>query len=365
MPDAGTATSTFPVFACAGIALGRDREHSRPKVDAHEIAASKKISVVRLDGSWRAWPTCPTSSTPRGCFSSTAGPSHLGAARCKPVPPALSRLTRGRLAGTLAMWLATALFALPMLMLFVAPLRAPGLPPPPHLQVWPDAPSLQSFRDAFTLVPLGRALWNSTVLCLMAVPLTLLTASWAALALTLLTGRLRWLLAGLLLVLAMVPVTAVWIPRFVLFNSLGLVGSSLPLLAPALMGGSPLFVLLYLVAMRRIPPELLDAARMEGAGLLATWWRVVMPLVKPTTTAIGLLTVVLFWGNFIDALLYLRTEKQLTAPPMLHALHLLGPTSWSVFLAGALVVSLPVVLAFLLAQRFLWSLERGAGWMGR
>jgi len=265
------------------------------------------------------------------------------------------------LAPTLALWLVTALFALPILMLVVGPLRAPGLAPPPHLQLWPDAPSLQSFREAFRLVPMGRALWNSTVVCVVAVPLTLLTASWAALALTLLRGRLKGLLAGLLLVLAMVPVTAVWIPRFVLFNAVGLVGSKWALMAPALMGGSPLFVLLYWVAMRRIPAELLEAARLEGCGLLATWWRVVLPLVKPTTTAIALLTVVLFWGNFIDPLLYLRSEQQLTAPPMLHALQLLGPTSWSVFLAGALVVSLPVVLAFLLAQRFLGSLERGEG----
>ncbi len=252
-----------------------------------------------------------------------------------------------------------------MLMLLVAPLRAPGLPPPPHLELWPQHPSLQSFRDAFSLVPLGRAVLNSTVVCLLALPVTLLTASWAGLALTLLGQTQRRLLVGLLLLLAMVPVTAIWIPRFVMFNALGLVGTYVPLLAPALMGGSPLFVLLYFVAMRRIPPELLEAARMEGAGLLAIWWRVVMPLVKPSSTAIALLSVVLFWGNFIDPLLYLRSEQQLTAPPMLHALHLLGPTSWSVFLAGALVVTLPVVLAFVLAQGFLWSHERGSGWMGR
>ena len=176
---------------------------------------------------------------------------------------------------------------------------------------------------------------------------------------TLLTGRARTLLAGLLLVLAMVPLTAIWIPRFVMFKSLGLVGTYAPLIAPAFMGGSPIFVLLYFVAMRRIPPELLDAARMEGAGTLRLWWRVVMPLVRPTSAAIALLTVVLFWGNFIDPLLYLQREEQLTAPPMLRALEQLGPTNWSVFLAGALVVSLPVVLAFLLAQRFLWSLENG------
>lgn len=270
-----------------------------------------------------------------------------------------------QLGGVLGLMLVSALFALPLLMMLVAPLRTPGLPPPVGLELWPDSPSLQSFRDAFSLVPLGRSLVNSTLVCAIAVPITLLTASWGGLALVLLQGRARIAMAGLLLLLAMVPLTAIWIPRFALFNSLGLVGTYVPLIAPALMGGNPLFVLLYFVAMRRIPPEMLEAARLEGAGILRIWWRVVMPLVKPTTAAIGLLAVVTFWGNFIDPLLYLRTEQQLTAPPMLHALELLGPTNWPVFLAGALVVTVPVVLAFLVAQRFLWSDERGTGWLGR
>lgn len=265
----------------------------------------------------------------------------------------------------LAVLALTALFVLPLVLMLVAPLRQPGLPPPTGFELWPDNPGVQSFRDAFGLVPLGRSLVNSTVLCLVAVPLTLLTASWGGFAMVLLEGRARLWLGGLLLILAMVPVTAIWIPRFVLFNALGLVGTYVPLLAPALMGGSPLFVLLYFVAMRRIPVEMIEAARLEGAGLLHIWWRVVVPLVKPTSAAIGLLTVVLFWGNFIDPLLYLRTEKHLTAPPMLHALELLGPTNWPVFLAGALVVTLPVVVAFWAAQRFLSSNERGTGWLGR
>jgi ABC-type glycerol-3-phosphate transport system permease component len=58
----------------------------------------------------------------------------------------------------------------------------------------------------------------------------------------------------------------VWIPRFVLFGALNLVGTYAPLVAPALMGGSPLFVLLYVLAFRRIPPDLFEAARMEGIG---------------------------------------------------------------------------------------------------
>lgn len=260
----------------------------------------------------------------------------------------------------LALLAVGAAFALPLLLLLTGPLRAPGLPPPTRLQLWPDEPSLRALQQAFTLVPLSRALWNSVWVCALAVPLTWLTASWAALALRLARPRTRTLLIGVLLVLAMVPVTAIWIPRFLLFKQLGAVGTHLPLIAPALMGGSPLFVLLFWAAMRRIPDEQFEAARLEGAGPLRIWWRVAMPQLRASSAAVALLAVVLFWGNFIDPLLYLRRESQFTAPPMLHALELLGPTNWPVLLAGALVVTLPVAAAFAVAQRFFWSVERSS-----
>lgn len=272
---------------------------------------------------------------------------------------------RVAIAAWIALALVTVVFLMPVAAMFVAPLRQPGLAPPQGLELFPAQPSLQSFRDAFTLVPLGRSILNSALVALFAVPLTLLTASWGGLALALMRGKLRAVLVAALLLLAMVPVTAVWIPRFVLFDALDLIGTYVPLIAPALMGGSPLFVLLYAVAMRRIPPELFEAARMEGASALRIWWRISMPLVKPTTTAIALLALVAFWSNFIDPLLYLRSEHTLTAPAMIRHLELLGPTNWPVFLAGSLVVTLPVIVAFLVAQRYFWSQERGASWLGR
>lgn len=254
-------------------------------------------------------------------------------------------------------WSAVGLFALPLLLLLSAPWRRPGAAPPTGVELIPADPSVQGFIDAWTLVPMGSALWNSIWICLWAVPLSLTCASLAALALTQLSGRLRILLIATLLLSAVVPITAIWIPRFLLFDLLGLVGGPLPLIAPALMGGSPLFVLLYFVSMRRIPSEIFEAARMEGAGWLRIWWSVAMPMVKPTTGAIAMLAWVLFWGNFIDPLLYLRDEKSLTAPPMLHQLELLGPTNWPVYMAGALLISAPVALLFLAAQRFLWKTQ--------
>ena len=259
----------------------------------------------------------------------------------------------------------TAIFILPLLMLVIAPLRQPGLPPPDGLELIPLHPSLQSFRDAFRLVPLGRSLLNSIFVTGVAVPITILTASWAGLALRLMRGPLRIVIVGALILLATVPLTAVWIPRFVLFHKLGLIGTYAPLIAPALMGGNPLFVLFYAVAFYRIPNEIFEAATLEGCGTLRLWWRVALPLVKPTTAAIALLSAMLFWSSFIEPLLYLKAEKDLTAPLMIHSLDLLGPTNWPVFLAASLVITMPMIVAFLAAQRFFRGQERGGTWLGR
>lgn len=254
------------------------------------------------------------------------------------------------------------LFAVPLLLMLSGALRLPGAPPPTAFEWWPAQPSLQALTDAFRLVPLGGALLNSVWITALAVPLTLLVASSAAFAMTQLPRRaqLRWL--TLLLLAGSIPLTAVLIPRFVLFHLLGLSNTYVPLLAPALLGGSPLLVLLYFAAMQRIPSELVESARLEGMGLARIWWRVALPLVRPTTFAVGMLAGVLFWGNFMEALLYLKAEHRLTAPLMLHALDLLGATQWPVLLAGSLALTLPVVLAFLLLQGYLGHRGRTATW---
>jgi multiple sugar transport system permease protein len=266
---------------------------------------------------------------------------------------------------TVALVFVTLIFIFPILSMLVAPLRQPGLAPPRGLELIPDKPSFQSFRDAFTLVPLARSLLNSLLVTGIAVPIAVVAASWAGLALTLMRGRLRVVMIAALVLIATVPVTAVWIPRFVLFHWLDLVGTYVPLVAPALMGGSPLFVLFFAVAFNRIPKEVFEAAIMEGCGTLRLWWRVAMPLVRPTTAAITILAAIAFWGNFIDPLLYLKAENDLTAPLMIHSLDLLGPTNWPVFLAASLVITIPIIIAFIATQRFFQGSERGSSWLGR
>jgi len=259
--------------------------------------------------------------------------------------------------------LVAVLFLAPVWLMLSGALREPGAAV--GSAWWPSAWSLAGLRSAFELVPLARGLLNSLLILLAAVPLTLFTASAAGLALALAPRQQQHRLIAALLLLAAVPLTAVWVPRFTLFHAAGLANGLLPLIAPALMAGAPLYVLLYFLAFRRIPDTLFEAARLEGLSWWALWRQVALPLARPTTVAVGVLAGAQFWNNFMDALLYLHREQDQTAPLLLHALDLLGSTNWPVLMAGAAAVTLPVVAAFLLAHRYFEAPERGSSWLGR
>lgn len=275
--------------------------------------------------------------------------------------PALVRRVPDLAARALA-FAAAGLFVYPLALMLAQSLRAPGAS---RRGVLPADPGLDAYRQAFEWVPLGDALLNSLLVAGIAVPLTLVVASMAGVGLALLPRARQATGVTVLLLVASIPLTAVWIPRFMMFEAAGLVGTYVPLIAPALAGGSPLFVLLFFLAARRLPVELFEAARLEGLGAFGLWWHVALPLMRPTTLAVGVLAGTQAWGNFMEAMLYLNAEARLTAPLMLQSLHLMGSTQWPVLMAGAAVVTAPVVLACLALQHLFAAPEREGAWSGR
>jgi multiple sugar transport system permease protein len=258
-----------------------------------------------------------------------------------------------------------ALFVLPFWFLLAGSLREPGTVPPRTPELLPRPLSTDAYPRAFELVDLGRHLVNSLVVAALTVPLAVLVASWAGFALLLLAGRTRLVLLALSVAALMVPVTALLVPRFTLYRWLGLTDTWVPLVAPALIGLSPFYVLLYHWSFRRVPRELLDAARLEGATPFTIWRRLAMPLVRPVTVAVAMLVFIATWGNFLDPLVYLFDPDLYTVPLGLRSLSALDRTNYPVLLAAAVVATVPVVAAFAVAQRFFLHEDRGAGWLGR
>ena len=256
-------------------------------------------------------------------------------------------------------------FLLPLWFMLSGSLREPGTPPPRTPELVPRPASAESYELAFDHVDLARHALNSLAVAALTVPPAVLFASWAGFALLLVAGRTRTVLLALSFAALMVPVTALLVPRFTMFRWLGLTDTWAPLVAPALMGLSPFYVLLFYWSFRRLPPELFEAARLEGTTPFFMWRRFAMPLVRPVTVAIALLAFIASWGNFLDPLVYLFDADLYTLPLGLRQLSVLDRTNYPVLLAAAVVATVPVVVAFAAAQRFFLHEDRGAGWLGR
>ena len=261
--------------------------------------------------------------------------------------------------------LVAAVFLLPLVFMVTGSLRRSGEPPPRTPELLPDPLVFGNYGRAFELVDLGRYTLNSLLVAALVVPLSVLVASWAGFALAHLRGRVVRVAVGASFVALMIPVTALLVPRFAIFARLGLTDTYVPLVAAGLIGTSPLYVLVYAWAFRRLPPELYEACRLEGMGPFSVWRRMAMPLVRPVTAGVAVLAFVVSWGNFLDPLVYLFDADLYTLPLGLRSLSLIDRTELPVLLAGAVVATVPVVVVFLVAQRWFLHEYRGAGWLGR
>lgn len=233
----------------------------------------------------------------------------------------------------------------------LASLRSPLFGPPDGFELLPRPFSFDSYSFVFHLIPLWRQIGNSLVVVAVAVPLTVVVASLAGFAIVTAPARLQRRLIILTVLVQMVPVAALWVPRFVMFRWIGATDSFVPLIAPAAMATSGFYVLIFALAYHRIPRDVLHAAELDGWSPFDVWRRVAFPLAKPAAFAVAVLAFSAHWSNFVDPLIYLSDTRLYTVPLGLRALQTLEPQNFPILLAASTIATLPPVIAFLLAQR--------------
>lgn len=149
----------------------------------------------------------------------------------------------------------------------------------------------------------------------------------------------------------MVPWQVLLIPGFLLMKQFGWIDTFWGLFVPALPKAFVVFFLRqYMLSM---PDELLDAARIDGAGEFRIWWQIVLPLVRPALVAMSIFVMLGEWNNFVWPLIVIQSDDNRTLPLALSLLNynLNGAPNQGVLLAAALLVSLPTLLLFLFFQR--------------
>lgn len=247
----------------------------------------------------------------------------------------------------------TAVFLLPIFWMLSASFMPLGNPLPTTFQLFPDQATLANYRRIWQIVPFAKFLLNSLLVVLLAVPLTIVTSSWAGFAMSQLPDKRQQQLILLSLLVLLIPGIALWMTRFLLYKWLGILDTRLALIMPAFMGSSPFFVLMFYRAFHRIPKPIFEASRLEGATVFETWKAIAMPQVRATIAGVGLLAFILYWGDFNSPLLYLSSESSYTLPLALQLLQQMNRSDWPLLMAGAVLVTAVPILIFILFQPLL------------
>ena len=145
------------------------------------------------------------------------------------------------------------------------------------------------------------------------------------------------------------PITMV--PMFSFFASLGLVNSYIPLVLPTFFG-NPFFIFLLRQFMLQIPTDLSEAARIDGANEWQIMYRIILPLTRPALVVVALLAGVGAWNDFLGPLIYLQNDKMYTLSLGLQFFKTMHGIQFNLLMAASCLVVLPIVVVFLLFQRF-------------
>ncbi|AGZ42606.1 carbohydrate ABC transporter permease [Actinoplanes friuliensis] len=215
---------------------------------------------------------------------------------------------------------------------------------------WPETFTLGNYRDLFARLDFPQYFFNSALVAALVTAGNLLFCSMLGYALAKLSFPGRKTLFLLVLGMLMVPGMATFVPQFVLVSNLGMANSYAGLILPFLAG--PFGVFLMRQFLQSIPDDLIEAARVDGAGEWRIFFRIVLPLCKPALATLGILTFLSSWNNFLWPLVVATTEDKYTLPVAL-ALYSVGQnqTFYGLLLAGAVVVVVPVLIVFLVLQR--------------
>jgi multiple sugar transport system permease protein len=215
---------------------------------------------------------------------------------------------------------------------------------------WPENFTLANYEDLFSRLNFLGYFFNSTVVALAVTAGNVVFCSMLGYALTKLSFPGKRVLFAVVLGTLMVPGIVTFMPLFVLVANLGLVNTHAGLILPFLAGAFGVFLMRQFIG--GIPDELLDAARVDGAGEHYIFWRIVMPLCGPAIATLTILTFLASWNSFLWPLVVATSDRMYTLPVAI-ALFATGQqqTNVALLMAGSVVVILPVLIVFIALQR--------------
>jgi multiple sugar transport system permease protein len=222
---------------------------------------------------------------------------------------------------------------------------------PPSLL--PDTFRTDAYQRVFDVQPFATQYFNSMYIAVLVTVGTLAVSSLAGYAFARIRFPGRNALFLVVLVGLLIPSEVTIVPLFQMFNELGMIDTHWPLiLVPILGAPSVLATLIMRQFFIALPKELEEAARIDGLGQFAVYWRIAMPLARPALGAVAIFTFLHSWNLYLEPIVFLSTPENFTLPQALtHFVDAYGGPMWDVQLAAASMTALPVLVFFVVLQR--------------
>jgi len=215
----------------------------------------------------------------------------------------------------------------------------------------PTQPSLQAYGTLFRQSPMGQYLLNSAMVSAFSVIANLLFCSLAAFPLARMKFRGRGMALALVVATILIPFQVVMIPLYVLMVQLGLRNTLVALILPNAATAFGIFLLRQ--SFLAVPVELEEAARMDGCSPVGEWWNVLIPAARADLITLGMLVFIGTWSDFLWPLVILDDPNLYTLPLGLQQLSSSFSLDWRLLAAGSIVSILPVLVVFVVLQRFI------------
>jgi multiple sugar transport system permease protein len=218
---------------------------------------------------------------------------------------------------------------------------------------WPSPLLWSNYKDALTYPGFNfpRLLWNSIYYSGLSMIGTVASSALVGYGLARFRFPGRNLLFSVTIATLIIPGVVTFIPTYVLFQKIGLLGSYAPLILPAFLGNA-FWIFMLRQFFLGIPGELSDAARMDGANELRIFWEIMLPLVKPALIVVAVFTLLTTWNDFFGPLIYLSDPDSYPLSLGLYAFRAQRSTEWAMLMAASVLVTLPVILLFAVGQRY-------------
>ncbi len=240
----------------------------------------------------------------------------------------------------------------PLLWLVSTSLKGPAediFSSPPALL--PSQPSLNAYAQVFGSNPLGTYLLNSTIVSGLAVTANLLFCSLAAYPLARMRFKGRGFVLALVVATILIPFQVVMIPLYLLMVQLGLRNTLMALVIPQAATAFGLYLLRQ--SFLAVPVELEEAARIDGCSKLGEWWNVMIPAARADLITLGMFVFIGTWSDFLWPLVIVDDPALYTLPIGLQQLASSFSLDWRLVAAGSVVSILPVLVLFVVLQRFI------------